>query len=178
MAEPLALTEAEDLAAVARLMNRAYREAPPGWNSESHLLGGQRADPETLAAERASRPGTAILVAHREGALVAAVQVAPIGGQRWYLGGLTVEPAMQGRGMGDRLLRAAEQAIAARGGRIVELSVIIHRAQLIAWYERRGYSPTGETRPFPYGDARFGLPRRDDLAFALLEKRLAPPAGD
>ncbi len=36
----------------------------------------------------------------------------------------------------------------------------------------RGYLPTGETRPFPYGDERFGIPRRDDLVFVVLEKRL------
>jgi len=46
------------------------------------------------------------------------------------------------------------------------------RDTLIAWYERRGYAPTGETRPFPYGDQRFGEPLRDDLAFIVLEKNL------
>ncbi|MET0388093.1 MAG: GNAT family N-acetyltransferase, partial [Polyangiales bacterium] len=29
-----------------------------------------------------------------------------------------------------------------------------------------------KTEPFPYGDPRFGLPRRDDLFFRVLEKRL------
>jgi hypothetical protein len=53
------------------------------------------------------------------------------------------------------------------------LTVIAQRAELIAWYERRGYLHTGEQRPFPYGDARFGLPRRDDLVFDVLRKRLS-----
>ena len=44
------------------------------------------------------------------------------------------------------------------------------RETLIAWYERRGYRQTGETRPFPYGDHRFGRPTRDDLAFVVLQK--------
>ena len=35
-----------------------------------------------------------------------------------------------------------------------------------------GYSLTGETRPFPYDDPLFGLPKRDDLAFVVLEKAL------
>jgi hypothetical protein len=43
---------------------------------------------------------------------------------------------------------------------------------LIAWYARRGYLLTGEREPFPYGQPRFGLPRRDDLYFAVLEKKL------
>ena len=46
------------------------------------------------------------------------------------------------------------------------------RGELIAWYERRGYSRTGEERPFPAHDPRFGLPKRDDLAFVVLEKTL------
>ncbi|MBU6298090.1 MAG: GNAT family N-acetyltransferase, partial [Alphaproteobacteria bacterium] len=46
------------------------------------------------------------------------------------------------------------------------------RDALIAWYVRRGYELTGETRPFPYGDNRFGEPRRDDLKFVVLEKLL------
>ena len=50
---------------------------------------------------------------------------------------------------------------------------IAQRAELIAWYERRGYVRTGETRPFPYGDERFGRPLRDDLHFVVLEKALA-----
>ena len=52
------------------------------------------------------------------------------------------------------------------------MTVVQLRAELIAWYERRGYRPTGETRPFPYGDERFGTPRRDDLQFVVLHKRL------
>lgn len=47
------------------------------------------------------------------------------------------------------------------------------RAALIDWYKRRGYALTGETRPFPYGDSRFGRPKRDDLYFVVLRKQLA-----
>ena len=38
--------------------------------------------------------------------------------------------------------------------------------------ERRGYRRTGIYSPFPYGDERFGIPRRDDLRFELLVKPL------
>ena len=52
------------------------------------------------------------------------------------------------------------------------LSVLAQRPDLIAWYERRGYHRTGETRPFPYGNERFGVPKRPDLSFAVLAKAL------
>ena len=57
------------------------------------------------------------------------------------------------------------------------MTVISQRQDLIAWYVRRGYATTGETQPFPHGDERFGLPRRDDLEFAVLAKALGPGSG-
>jgi hypothetical protein len=41
-----------------------------------------------------------------------------------------------------------------------------------AWYVRCGYALTSETEPFPYGDNRFGIPKRDDMYFFVLRKRL------
>ena len=55
----------------------------------------------------------------------------------------------------------------------MHMKVIDVRHDLMAWYERRGYRRTGEYSPFPYGDERFGLPRRDDLRFELMIKDLA-----
>jgi hypothetical protein len=52
------------------------------------------------------------------------------------------------------------------------MTVSAQRTELIEWYLRRGYALTGEQRPFPHGDPRFGLPRRDDLVFVVLEKTL------
>ena len=58
------------------------------------------------------------------------------------------------------------------GAARIEMTVIAQRDELIAWYERRGYALTGERRPFPAHDPRFGLPRRDDLEFVVMEKAL------
>ena len=52
------------------------------------------------------------------------------------------------------------------------MTVVNVRDTLIAWYRRRGYILTGEAEPFPYDDARFGVPKRDDLSFVVLRKRL------
>ena len=56
------------------------------------------------------------------------------------------------------------------GATRVEMTVIAQRLELVAWYERRGYHLTGERRPFPANNPRFGLPKRDDLEFVVLEK--------
>ena len=55
----------------------------------------------------------------------------------------------------------------------MRMKVVSVRDTLTAWYERRGYHLTGETSPFPYGDTRFGSPRRDDLCFVVLEMSLS-----
>jgi hypothetical protein len=46
------------------------------------------------------------------------------------------------------------------------------REELIAFYERRGFSRTGEFKPFPVGEPRFGLPKVPGLKFELLEKTM------
>jgi ribosomal protein S18 acetylase RimI-like enzyme len=168
----------EELPAVAELVNSAYRgdSSRQGWTTEADVLGGQRTDPETLAAELATISGARLLTLREApGApLLGCVWLQPtVETKAWHLGMLTVRPDLQDRGLGRRLLTDAESAAAALGADRIRMTVIHVRAELIAWYERRGYRRTGETRPFPYGDLRFGEPRREDLEFIVLEKPLA-----
>jgi len=76
--------------------------------------------------------------------------------------------------VGHQLLAEAERmARVDWAATTMVMTVIAQRAELIAWYERRGYRRTGETEPFPYGNDRYGIPRRPDLVFAVLAKPLA-----
>jgi GNAT superfamily N-acetyltransferase len=87
---------------------------------------------------------------------------------------LVIRPPLQGQGLGRRLLAEAERRAHVEWQVTrLQMQVITLRHELIAYYERRGYRRTGETRPFPYGDACFGEPRVPGLAFAVLEKPLA-----
>ena len=58
------------------------------------------------------------------------------------------------------------------GSTSMEMTVLTLRPELVAWYERRGYVKTGERQPFPYGDDKWGLPKRADLEFYVLRKSL------
>jgi ribosomal protein S18 acetylase RimI-like enzyme len=83
-------------------------------------------------------------------------------------------PGRQGQGRGGEILAEAERL--ARDdwdGRTMVMTVLAQRGDLIAWYERRGYRRTGESRPFPYGNARLGIPKRPDLSFVVLSKPLS-----
>lgn len=164
---------ADDVPGLLALIERAYRgeSAKAGWTHEADLIGGQRTDAAWLAAALAE-PGTEMLVAEEAGALAGCVLLSNRGGGAAYLGLLTVEPGRQGGGLGSLLTLAAETRARERGFGRIEMRVIAQRAELIGYYERRGYADTGRREPFPYGDARFGVPVRGDLAFVVMGKAL------
>ena len=164
---------ADDLPPLHALVESAYRgtSARRGWSHEADLLEGRRTDMAALAA-MLDDPKQHLLVFRDNDRLRACVALTDKGAGLAYLGMLTVDPQQQAAGLGRLILAAAEDHAAAFGARQVEMTVIAQRAELIAWYQRRGYALTGEQRPFPHGDPRFGLPKRDDLVFVVLEKTL------
>ncbi|KUN88957.1 GCN5 family acetyltransferase [Streptomyces bungoensis] len=166
-------TEA-DVDALVALVESAYRgeSSRAGWTTEADILEGQRTDPEgVLEVIRSS--DSRLLVVEQDGGIVACCQLEHRGDHA-YFGMFAVSPTLQGAGLGRTVIAEAErQARAAWGVTEMHMTVISVRDDLIAWYERRGYRRTGRTTPFPYGDERFGVPRRDDLRFELLVKELA-----
>lgn len=170
----LRAVEASEVPAVVDLVNRAYRGAGGGWTSEAALILGVRVTEAMLGEDLERRSGESLLVwpGPSSGTLGATVWLEPRDHGWWYLGLLAVEPALQGTGVGRAVLEAAEGLAVQRGGSGVRITVVSVREELIAWYRRRGYRPTGETEPFPYGDDRVGVPLRSDLRFAVLVKDL------
>ena len=162
---------AADVPAIVALVESAYRgeSGLRGWTTESHLLDGQRTDAADVEALIA-RPDSCVLLALRDGALVARCHVerqAAAG----YFGMFAVDPAEQGHGLGKQVLAQAERIAREQWHcSAMRMTVIVQREELIAWYGRRGYRRTGERQPFPYGNERFGIPRRADLCFEVLVK--------
>ena len=170
-----------EYAAIVTLANRAYRAsgASASWNSESGFITGDRLTEALLRQDLAAKPDAYLLVCREAapGPVVGTVWLEPRDGGVWYLGLLTVDPAIQNRQLGRRLLAEAERFASERGAKAIQMRVVQVRETLIAWYERRGYVRTGETEPFPYGDQRFGRPLRGDLCFVVLAKTLESAAG-
>ncbi|QNH20504.1 N-acetyltransferase [Xanthomonas sp. GW] len=166
-----------DIDAISALVTSAYRgdSSRVGWTTEADLLDGNRIDREVLRAD-ILRPRSLVLLAERDGDLIACAHIADDDGAG-YFGMFSVQPQAQGGGLGKTVLAEAER-IAWQEWQlpVMQMTVIDAREELIAFYERRGYRRTGIKKPFPYGDARFGAPKRDDLRFELLEKRLGDAA--
>lgn len=162
-----------DVDAVVALVESAYRgeASRAGWTTEADLLDGRRTGPDEIALLLAD-PDSRLLLAGRAGELLASAHVRR-DRQHAHFGMFAVRPGLQGSGIGRAVLAEAERIARDEWGCTdMDMTVIVQRDALIAWYERRGYRRTGEYSPFPYGDARFGIPRRDDLRFERLTKPL------
>ncbi len=157
-----------DASALKALLEAAYRgdSARRGWNHEADILDDERTAPGEVEALLAD-PAVTILTAREGEDLIGCVAVTIKGTALGYLGMLCVAPDLQSAGLGRRLLDAAEDHAEALGIATMEMTVIDGRESLIAWYERRGYIRTGETRPFP-------VLRDPPVTFVVLEKRLGP----
>jgi ribosomal protein S18 acetylase RimI-like enzyme len=162
-----------DIDAITALVTSAYRgeSSRVGWTTEADILDGNRIDRGVLEHDL-TRPDSRVLLAESDGKLLACAHIGKEDGAG-YFGMFSVRPNLQGGGVGKQMMVEAERiARDEMGLAVMRMMVIDVRDALIAFYERRGYVRTGKFKPFPYGDARFGTPLRDDLRFELLEKPL------
>jgi len=160
-----------DVDAIVALVHSAYRgeSSRAGWTTEADLLDGRRTDAEEVR-ELIAMPDSQIVLGERDTGLLASVHIQKQA-DSGYFGMFAVRPGAQRLGVGSALLAEAERrAREVWGCASMQMCVITLRAELIAWYERRGYRRTGVFKPFPYGQERYGRPRRDDLRMEMLQK--------
>jgi GNAT superfamily N-acetyltransferase len=158
----------DDVDSIVSLVESAYRGegSRAGWTTEADLLDGHRTDADDV---RSVLPY--VVLAEDDTGIIGCCKLVPKGAHA-YFGMFAVRPALQGDGIGSALLAHAEARAVHLGLRRVEMTVLSVRSDVIAFYERRGYRHSGETRPFPHGNDTFGLPRRNDLEFVVLTKDL------
>ena len=166
------VAEPRHAAQASALINSAFRgdKGKQGWTTDFDLLDGKRITPE-LFIESLS-PTSIVLLFGEENNPISSVNIEKLERDA-YIGLFAVSPLFQNTGIGKRVLKIAEEyAIKTWGMEYVKITVVAQRTELISFYERRGYINTGETSAFPYGDEQFGIPKRDDLSFVYLKKKL------
>lgn len=188
--------EASDVDALEQLLNRCYRQAE-GWTNEADLIGGIRTTkdellavindpkhyvfiyPKTTTGERDGKETGELLGCIAVDIKDDADKNENASKKKAYIGMFAVLPELQGLGVGHQILEAAEtfaqrhlqsniQASAQNPARLT-MSILSHRPELLAYYQRRGYQLNGNSMPFPV-DGNNGEPKRQDLELLELEK--------
>ncbi len=161
----------EDVPELDTLVNSAYRgdSSRQGWTTEADLLDGTRTNAEGIA-EIIETPGTILLKYVEADKILGCVELKNENG-KLYLGMLTVQPSLQGKGIGKELLIASEAEAKKQNCSSIFMTVISIRKELIDWYLRHEYKMTGERKPFAFTDPRFGQPKTK-LEFVVLEKKI------
>jgi len=188
--------EADDIDALEQLLNCCYRETA-GWTNEADLVGGIRITqaelasiidnpkhylfiyPKTTTGDRDGEETGELL-----GCIAVDIKVdsdankselnRTDSNKKAYIGMFAVHPELQGQGVGNVILQAAE-TFAERHLKSnsqptrLTMSILSHRPELLAYYQRRGYQLNGNKMPFP-DNGNNGEPKRQDLELLELEK--------
>jgi predicted N-acetyltransferase YhbS len=127
----------QDAGALMQLINRAFAV-------ERFFLEQDRID--LAGVEHFLKQGV-FLLCEAEGLPVACVYV-EVRAERGYFGLLSVEPALQGSGLGKGLIGAAEDYCRQSGCAYMDLLIVNLREELPPFYRKLGYVQNG-TAPFP-----------------------------
>jgi predicted N-acetyltransferase YhbS len=151
MHQPLTISvvTTADIPAVTRVINSAYQGEPgsKSWTSESHLIAGSRTT-EAIMHDLLSKPSvTMVQCCNVEGEVMGCVLLEKKD-TTLYLGMLSVSPQAQAAGIGGRLLSYGETFAREHQYTSITITVIHLRYELIAWYQRKGFVPTGNRESF------------------------------
>ncbi len=161
-----------DIAAITDLLNKAYRgeTSKLGWTTEAdHIAGNIRTD-ENMLQKVMQQSGSVFLKYINEEKQIKGCVNLQQQGAKVYLGMFSVSPQIQGRGIGKQLLIAAEEYAKHLQCRVIYMSVISVRTELINWYKRHGYIDTGERKSF-IEDGLTGK-HLQPLEFMIMEKTI------
>ncbi len=166
---PITKALINDIAALNKLVNSAYRgdTSKKGWTTEADLLDGLRIDEETLQSYF-DNPNITLLKNTDETGQITGCVYLELRQPKLYIGMFSVSPLQQGNGIGKKLLQAAEDYAKQLNCHTLTMTVISVRHELIDWYKRRGYLPTGEIQPF-HVEKKFGIAKQH-IELIVMEK--------
>lgn len=140
----------DDAKAISDLLNQSYRgeTSRTGWTTEAHLIAGNTRTNEQEVMALLQMPGSVFIILKNNGGIIEACVNLQLQTDAMYLGMLAVAPMHQNAGLGKHLLKAAESYAISCYCKSIFMTVITARTELIAWYERHGYTDTGARKEF------------------------------
>ncbi|XP_035715619.1 N-acetylaspartate synthetase [Folsomia candida] len=170
MAYKFAPAGKDDVSDLSILVNRCYRGKDlGGWTTEADFLGGIRTTPEMLEQQLKEEYLTMIKAVDPVTGKIVGCVYCKVDGTSVHSGMLCVEPSIQAKGLGKMLMQEVDNFALNNNCTSVTIDVISIRDSLIAFYERRGFRPTGKTTPF----SKFGVgDAKRELVFQEMKKQL------
>lgn len=154
---------------ICSLINLTYRGAA-GWTRETQIIQGNRTSLYEIETAIAN-PDAHFFVVNQHQRLVACIYVEKQENNA-YIGFFSVHPSLQGKGIGNNILKQAETfALSELGIKKLVMYVVSQRPELIAFYERRGYIRTGKIEAYPL-HLGIGVPKVNGLTIEYLEKNV------
>jgi GNAT superfamily N-acetyltransferase len=161
----------KDISLLVPLINSAYRgkASKKGWTTEANLVSGDIRTDIKQMEELMNTPGAAFLVCESESGKPEGSVFLQKKENKLYLGMLSVLPELQAKGIGKKLMHAAEDYARQEHCISIYMRVISARHELIAWYAKLGYKNSGNTAPFESN--KYGTAIRP-LEFIIMEKMI------
>lgn len=138
-----------DAAGIVSLVNSAYRDHEAGgWTTEATYISGDRITVPGIL-ETMATPGQTVFKCENEAGELLGCVLLELHEDSIHLGMLSISPKLQNSGLGRQMIAFGEDYARSRQKKQVVITVVYLRYELIAWYERRGFTATGRTIPFP-----------------------------
>jgi GNAT superfamily N-acetyltransferase len=142
----LRLATMADMPQMIPIINAAF--------SVEGFIDGTRTDPERLPPMFDTGD---FLVMEEDGRIIASVYVEIRPDQRGYFGMLSVDPSQQGRGLGRRMVEAAEDHCRRAGCDVMDILVVNLRTELPPIYRKLGYVEVGIEEFHPSKPLKAGI---------------------
>jgi predicted N-acetyltransferase YhbS len=148
---------ADDIPKIVALLNAAFA-------MERAFIDRERTSPQEIA--QLLQAGTFLVADGAAGALAGCVYIEPRG-NRAYMGMLAVDPSLQGRGLGRRLIASVENRATELGCSGIDIRIVDRRVELPPLYRALGFRDNGTAA---FDDPLLTKP----CHFLLMSKELAP----
>ncbi|KAJ5516331.1 hypothetical protein N7527_007891 [Penicillium freii] len=164
----------QDAAPLQQLVESAFRaeDSRKDWTDDLGLSSSFRLDIQEIVAMITKPDSVMLMATNDQNTLVGSIGTSKRDANHARLFMLAVDTSQQRGGIGRQVLAYAEDYSQRTWGvTTLGLNALSNRQQLISWYSRRGYKPTGETSPFPREKFE-NLVLPGDLCFVEFEKVL------